>query len=426
MDEALALLARYGGLMGVVAVGLLIACVCLLARLRRLEALKSQIENERETVLQALASQTALLEARAREDAEDARQQGETLVGRMDAANMLMEQRLHNLSMQLGDRLERVRDTLDAGMTRLRAENSQKLDEMRKTVDEKLHDTLNKRLGESFSRVSEQLENVYKGLGDMQKLATGVGDLKKVLTNVKTRGIWGEVQLGALLAQALDPSQFEQNAAVKQGSQERVEFAVKLPGREDGKAVLLPIDSKFPAEDYARLLAASEAGDAELVAQCQKALTAALKTQAKTISQKYIAPPGTTDFAIMFLPTEGLYAEALRAPGMVEDLQTSYRVVAAGPTTLLALLNSLQMGFRTLAIEKRSGEVWELLGAVKTEFARFSGILEKTQQRLRQASESIDDAAKKTRHIERRLRDVQAIGAQSAVDLLDGEAPDEL
>ena len=317
-------------------------------------------------------------------------------------------------------RLTEMRKTLDENMLRLQGENEKKLEQIRLTVDEKLNSTLDKRLGESFRTVSERLEQVYKGLGEMQNLATGVGDLKKVLTNVKTRGVWGEVQLASLLEQYLAPGQYDVNVAVKPGSAERVEFAVRLPGREDNdQVVYLPIDSKFPIEDYRRLMDASDAGDRTAVDAATAALIAAIKNEARRIHTKYIDPPHTTDFAIMFLPVEGLYAEVLRQNGIVEWLQNEYRIVVTGPTTLLALLNSLQMGFRTIAIEKRSSEVWELLGAVKTEFGKFAGLLEKTQKRLRMASDSIEDAARKTRTIQRKLSGVQALSEPDSKRLID-------
>ena len=317
-------------------------------------------------------------------------------------------------------RLTEMRKTLDENMLRLQGENEKKLEQIRLTVDEKLNSTLDKRLGESFRTVSERLEQVYKGLGEMQNLATGVGDLKKVLTNVKTRGVWGEVQLASLLEQYLAPGQYDVNVAVKPGSAERVEFAVRLPGREDNdQVVYLPIDSKFPIEDYRRLMDASDAGDRAAVDAATAALIAAIKNEARRIHTKYIDPPHTTDFAIMFLPVEGLYAEVLRQNGIVEWLQNEYRIVVTGPTTLLALLNSLQMGCRTIAIEKRSSEVWELLGAVKTEFGKFAGLLEKTQKRLRMASDSIEDAARKTRTIQRKLSGVQALSEPDSKRLID-------
>ena len=297
---------------------------------------------------------------------------------------------------------------------------------MRATVDEKLHKTLEKRLGESFKQVSGQLEQVHKGLGEMQNLAIGVGDLKKVLTNVKTRGTWGEMQLGNLLEQILTPEQYAQNVITKQGSAERVEFAIKLPGRDthDGKTVWLPIDAKFPKEDYERLVEASERADADAVEQAAKQLELRIKAEAGDIRDKYIDPPNTTDFGILFLPTESLYAEVLRRNGLMETLQREFRVVVTGPTTLAALLNSLQMGFRTLAIEKRSSEVWAVLGAIKTEFGKFGGIIEKVQKKLQEASNVIDTAATRTRTIERKLRTVEGLPTNEATALL-GEAETE-
>ena len=282
---------------------------------------------------------------------------------------------------------------------------------MRQTVDERLTATLEQRLGESFKQVSERLEQVHKGLGEMQTLAAGVGDLKQVLTNVKTRGTWGEVQLGMLLEQILTPEQYAANVACKLGCAERVEFAIRLPGQpgRDGDEVWLPIDAKFPVEDYQRMLDAQDKGDLAGMDAALKALETRIKASAKDIQTKYLDPPRTTDFAIMFLPTEGLYAEVLRRPGLVESLQSDFRVLVTGPTTLGALLNSLQMGFRILTIEKRSSEVWQLLGAVKTQFGQFGGLLEKVHKKLDQASSTIEDAARKSRTIERRLRTVQEL-----------------
>lgn len=295
---------------------------------------------------------------------------------------------------------------LDARMENLRQVNDRQLSEMRRTVDEKLTESIDKRLNDSFAQVSQRLEQVYKSLGEMQSLAVGVGDLKKVLTNVKTRGIWGEMQLGSLLSATLSPTQYEENAAVVPGSSERVEFALRLPGKE-ADVLYLPIDSKFPQEDYLRLVEASQTGDTTAADAARKALIQRLKQEAKRISTKYVKPPHTTDFAVMFLPIEGLYAEVVQAPELCESLQRDHRIVVAGPSTLTALLNALQMGFRTLAIEKRSSEVWSLLGAVKTDFEKFSEVLEKTRQRLVQATESIDSAFTKTRSIQRRLGAVE-------------------
>ena len=288
----------------------------------------------------------------------------------------------------------------------LRLENERQLSEMRKTVDQRLSESLDKKLDTSFAQVSERLESVYKGLGEMHTLASGVGDLKKVLTNVKTRGIWGEMQLANLIRQALAPGQYEENVAVVPGSAERVEFAVCLPDQSGG-TVYLPVDSKFPQEDYLRLVDASQAGDAAGADAARKALDQRLRSEAKKIASKYISPPHTTDFAIMFLPIEGLYSEALQSPDLVESLQREYRVVIAGPGTFSAMLNALQMGFRTMAIEKRSGEVWHLLGEIKTDFARFAEMLETTRRRLDQAGESIDSAVSRTRTIRRKLSDIE-------------------
>ena len=300
-----------------------------------------------------------------------------------------------------------LRSDLREGLKAIGESNEAKLEQMRVVVDEKLQGTLERRLGESFRQVSERLEQVHKGLGEMQVLAVGVGDLRKVLSNVKTRGTWGEVQLGALLEQVLAPEQFEKNVAVT-GTQERVEYAAKLPGQELGGApVWLPIDAKFPLEDYQRLVEASEQGDGAAVEAAIKELEKRIWHSARMISDKYIAPPRTTDFGILFLPTEGLYAEVVRRTAFVESVQRDLRITLAGPSTLLALLNSLQMGFRTLAIQKRSGEVWELLGVVKGEFHKYHDVLSKVREKLDQATRTIDDAEQRTRAIERKLRNVE-------------------
>jgi len=320
-------------------------------------------------------------------------------------------------------KMEKVKEAVEKKLEVIQKDNTEKLEAMRQTVDEKLHATLEKRLGESFKMVSERLELIHEGLGEMKTLASGVGDLKKVLTNVKTRGVWGEVQLGNLLEQILTREQYEKNVITKRGSQERVEFAIKLPGKKE--TILLPIDAKFPQEDYQRLVEAYEQGDVKLVEEVGKNLEATIKGEAKDIQKKYIDPPNTTDFGIMFLPYEGLYAEVLRRPGLADLIQRTYRVTITGPTTLFALLNSLQMGFRTLAIEKRSSEVWVLLGAVKTEFNRFGTILEKTHKKLQEASNTIEDAAKKSRTIERKLKDVQGLPQTKAIKMLEAPAENE-
>jgi DNA recombination protein RmuC len=328
---------------------------------------------------------------------------------------------LAGLSQTLDARVEAVRATMEQRLQTLQEDNSRKLDAMRATVDEKLQNTLESRLGHSFRQVSEQLERVAQGLGEMQSLASGVGDLKKVLTNIKTRGTWGEVQLGTLLDQILAPEQYARNVATKAGSSDRVEFAIRLPGRslDDHEPVWLPVDAKFPLEDYQRLLDAQEQANASLAEEAGRTLEARIKLEAKSIREKYLDPPRTTDFALMFLPTEGLFAEVIRRGGLCDTLQRDYRVTVAGPTTLTAILNSLQMGFRTLAIEKRSSEVWALLAAVKTEFGRFGEILDKTKRKLEEASSSIDTAATRTRQIERKLKAVQSLPADQAAGLLD-------
>ena len=307
----------------------------------------------------------------------------------------------------------------------LRLENERQLSEMRKTVDQRLSESLDQKLDASFARVSERLESVYKGLGEMHTLASGVGDLKKVLTNVKTRGIWGEMQLSALIRQMLAPGQYEENVAVVPGSAERVEFAVLLPGQAGG-TVYLPVDSKFPQEDYVRLADASQAGDAAGVEAARKALEKRLKDEAKKISSKYISPPSTTDFAIMFLPVEGLYSEAFQSPELIESIQREYRIVVAGPGTFAAMLSALQMGFRTVAIEKRSVEVRHLLGEIKTDFARFAEMLEATRRRLDQAGESIDSAVSRTRSIRRKLSGLEADSLPSPDDNFLDNSPQTL
>ena len=325
------------------------------------------------------------------------------------------------------EQLETMRNTVETQLRTLQEDNNRRLEQMRAVVDEKLQSTLEKRLADSFKQVSERLEQVYKGLGEMRSLATGVGDLKKVLTNVKTRGTWGEIRLSHILEQILTPDQYEVNVATKKAGSERVEFAIKLPGQDSHKEkiVWLPIDSKFPQEDYQRLLDAQEAADKDLAEKSVKNLETRIKTEAKAIREKYIDPPHTTDFGIMFLPVEGLYAEVLRRPGLCDTLQREHRIVVTGPTTLAALLNSLQMGFRTLAIEKRSSEVWELLGAVKTQFSKFGEVLAKTKKKLQEASNTIDQAETRTRVIERKLSKVQELPQTETAKLLEPAAMDD-
>lgn len=308
---------------------------------------------------------------------------------------------------QVTGQARRLTDNVDARLRELRTENTQQIEKMRATVDEKLHNTLEKRLGESFKLVSDRLEQVHQGLGAMQQLASDVGGLQRVLTNVKTRGGWGEVQLGSLLEQVLTPEQFARNVQTRDETSERVDFAIRLPGDGNGAPVWLPIDAKFPVEDYQRLVLAQESGDLAATENAMKNLEAQLRKSAKDICGKYINPPKTTDFALLFLPTEGLYAETIRRVGLVDQVQRDCRVVFAGPTTLAALLNSLQMGFRTLAIQRSSSEVWNLLAGVKTEFVKFGGLLDGVKRKLDQASSQMDDVARKSRTIEKRLNRVE-------------------
>ncbi|PYL91867.1 MAG: DNA recombination protein RmuC [Verrucomicrobia bacterium] len=356
---------------------------------------------------------------------EHAQERGERILreemtrGREENANAAKSQR-----EELTASLESVRGIVDLRLQELQKDNAQQIERMRATVDEKLQGTLEKRLGESFKLVSERLEKVHQGLGAMQQLASDVGGLQRVLTNVKTRGGWGEVQLGTLLEQLLTPEQFDRNVQTRDESGERVDYAIKLPGESNGAAVWLPIDAKFPMEDYQRLITAQESGDSTLTDGAMKDLETQLRKSAKDICAKYINPPKTTDFALMFLPTEGLYAEAIRRVGLVEQVQRDCRVVFAGPTTLAALLNSLQMGFRTLAIQKRSSEVWNLLAGVKTEFAKFGDSLSKVKDKLDQAASDMDKVAVRSRAITKKLRDVEELPSNPQPllpELLQGE-----
>lgn len=393
---------------------------------RNMHQLNESLVNTFGSISRAQAEQVNALIRQSYDNAQafDLRQQGMQRI--TDESLKRMETRLQSvgdetarLLTQNESRMESLRKTTDENLRLMRDDNQKKLNEIRATVEEKLSTTLEKRLSASFSQVSERLEQVYRSLGEMHSLASGVGDLKRMLGNVKTRGVWGEIQLGALLEQALTDTQYQRNVAVCPGSNERVEFAVCLPGREQGaRPIYLPIDSKFPQEDYARLAEAAQNGDATAVDAAQKALMNAVRTEAKRIG-KYIAPPHTTDFAVMFLPLEGLYAEVMRHSVDVEAIQREQRILISGPSTLLALLNSLQMGFRTLAIEQRSAEVWKLLGAVKGDFGSFAALLQKTQEKLQQASNSIDTAFVKTRTIEKRLRRVEALEESEAQQLLD-------
>lgn len=354
----------------------------------------------------AAAGLVGILLLRERASAREGREeQARNLAG---FAQTLSAQMASGATVQ-NSQFETLRNAVEQRLDRIQQDNAMKLEQMRQTVDDKLHATLEKRLSESFKQVSERLELVHKGLGEMQALATGVGDLKRVLSNVKTRGVMGEVQLGALLEQVMPGEQYERNVATRPGSRDRVEFAVKLPGAETGEPVLLPIDAKFPLEDYQRLQEAQELGDLVAVEVAGKALEARVKLEAKSIAEKYLEPPYTTEFALLYVPFEGLYAEVIRRPGLFDQLQREWRVVVCGPTNLLAYLNSLQMGFRTLAIQKRSFEVWKVLGTVKAEFGKFGDVLARTKAQLQTVANSIDQAEVRTRQIERKLKDVEVL-----------------
>jgi DNA recombination protein RmuC len=374
-----------------------------------LESRLTQLTERTDAGLQTLAQRLV-------EDARKSREESTQALGRFGEQQ---QQRLAALGAEHEKRMGEVRATLEAKLGAIQQDNAAKLEQMRATVDEKLHATLETRLGESFKLVSERLEAVQRGLGEMQTLAAGVGDLKRVLTNVKKRGIFGEVQLGALLEDMLTLEQYASNVVTVPGSSDRVEFAIRMPGQDNGEEVYLPIDAKFPVEDYQRLLDAQEAADAEAAHAAGRALETRVREEARRIHGKYVAPPHTTDFAVLYLPTEGLYAEVIRRPGLFESLQRDHRVTVAGPTTLSALLNSLQMGFRTLAIAKRSSEVWKILGAVKNEFGKFGLVLDKTRKQLDAARNSIDSAGVRTRAIERKLRDVESLSSDASQLLLE-------
>jgi DNA recombination protein RmuC len=384
----------------------------------QIDSFAQQLAKLNESNAQQLESMRQAIAAQAQTGREE---QASTLKRFGDTLN----QTLSTLTESNAQRMAEVRATLEAKIRDLQTDNGARLEEMRKTVDEKLHATLEQRLGESFKLVSERLEKVHQGLGEMQQLAIGVGDLKRVLTNVKTRGTWGEVQLEMLLEQMLTPDQYGKNVETIPGTGERVEFAIKLPGQEEGqKPVWMPIDAKFPKEQYERLAEAAERADAEGVATAGRELERSVRLEAKTIAEKYLSPPLTTDFAILSLPTEGLYAEVMRRPGLADELQRVCRVCIAGPSTLSALLNSLQMGFRTLVLEKRSSEVWQVLGAVKTEFGKFGEVLAATRNTLERAARNIEQAETRTRQMTRKLKSVEALPAESAQLLLGAQVPD--
>ena len=368
--------------------------------------------------------------ARSRTETQTQAQQERTeLAQSFKSFESSIQARLAELASVTEKKMEAVRLTVDEKLKQIQEDNSRQLEKMRETVDEKLQSTLEKRLGESFKQVSERLELVHQGLGDMRNLAAGVGDLKKVLTNVKARGTWGEVQLGALLEEILSPEQYLKNVKIQENGNDFVEFAIKLPGQGDSSSdsVLIPVDAKFPVEDYQRLLEAQERADAAAADDAIRQLEASIKKSAKDISQKYLAPPKTTDFGIMFLPSEGLYAEVIRRTALVALLQREYHIVVTGPTTFAALLNSLQMGFRALAIQKRSGEVWKVLSEVKTAFGRFGDTLDAVRKKLEQAATSVDDAQKKTRTLSGKLRAVESMPdmAPSAEIAIEDKKPAE-
>jgi DNA recombination protein RmuC len=376
-----------------------------------------------EAFQQAARADAERLERGLRADVQASAQGTRVELGRtLDGFRLQLGQMSESNERRLGE----VRVAVEQKLAALQAGNEQKLEQMRATVDEKLHATLEQRLGESFKQVADRLEQVHRGLGEMQTLARDVGSLSRVLNNVKTRGTLGEVQLAGLLEQVLTPEQYARNVETIPGSNQRVDFAIKLPGRrDDGLAVWLPIDCKFPREDYERLLEAQEQADREGVEAAARAIESRLRQEARSIREKYIATPHTTDFGILFVPTEGLYAEALRRAGLVEALQREHRITLAGPTTLLATLTSLQMGFRTLALERRSAEVWEVLGAVKTEFGKFGEVLAKTKKKLDEASKTIDAAEVRTRAMARSLRGVEALPDERAQALLPGRVVEE-
>jgi DNA recombination protein RmuC len=401
------------------------------ARFERVEReLRLELQSSAQATRQELGASLAQYHAASVQQLEGMRQQVHLAgsSGREEQAVALkrfadsMGQTLSTLTESNAQRMLEVRATLESKIRDLQQDNGARLEEMRKTVDEKLHATLETRLTESFRQVSERLEKVHQGLGEMQQLAIGVGDLKRVLTNVKTRGTWGEVQLEMLLEQVLTVDQYGKNVETIAGTGARVEFAIRLPGTVDGGApVWLPIDAKFPKEQYERLVDAAERADADGVAQAGRELERAVRLEAKTICDKYVSPPHTTDFAILFLPTEGLYAEVMRRPGLADDLQRTLRVSIAGPSTLSAILNSLQMGFRTLALEKRSSEVWQVLGAVKTEFGKFGDVLNQTRLTLERAAKNIENAEVRSRQMARKLKSVEALPSEAAQLMLGPE-----
>ncbi|HSD42312.1 MAG TPA: DNA recombination protein RmuC [Burkholderiales bacterium] len=422
---AIVLLVRLGGVPG--------QASATRARVEQLAHENERLERElREALAEGRRENGESARAARAEQAQAIGQMSRTLSAQMAGFASVQNNQLDTFALRLGAltesndrRIGELRDAVEKRLGELAAGNEKKLEEMRVTVDEKLHKTLESRLAESFKHVSERLEQVHKGLGEMQTLAAGVGDLKRVLSNVKTRGVLGEVQLAALLEQILAPGQYATNVATRPGSNDRVEFAIRLPGRDREGVVWLPVDAKFPLEDYERLAKAQEAADVDGVELAAKALEARIRLEARTIAEKYLEAPATTDFALLYLPFEGLYAEVLRRPGLFDALQREHRVTVCGPTTLTAILNSLQMGFRTLAIEQRSSEVWQILGAVKGEFAKFGEVLARTKKKLEEATNTIGSAEVRTRAIERKLRGVEVLPSQQTAGLLEDEPDGE-
>jgi DNA recombination protein RmuC len=382
------------------------------------DELRSSISTNHEVIEKRLTAITETSETSAKNNREEATASRLELQKSLTESLRNLETKISELTDSNAKKQQEIQNTLQSEIEKLRKGNEEKLDKMRETVDEKLQGTLEKRLGESFKLVSDNLEAVQRGLGEMKNLATDVGSLQKVLTNVKSRGGWGEVQLERQLEDLLAPNQYAKNVKIKPDTNDVVEFAVKLPGRADGEYVYLPIDSKFPQEDYERLQLAQESGTPEEIANATKAVEKAIRTQAKLISDKYLHVPVSTDFAIMYLPTEGLFAEVVRRPGLTSDLQNTYRVLVTGPTTLMSLLNSLQMGFKTLAIEKSASDVWKVLGAAKTEFTKYAGVMDKLAKQLETAQNTVSEAGRRTRAVQKTLKDVEGLELTAPTDLL--------
>jgi len=390
------------------------------------DELRASISTNHEVIEKRLTAIREASDSTAKSNREEATQSRLELQKSLNESLKTLESKISELTDSNFKKLQEIQVTLQSEMEKMRKGNEDKLEKMRETVDEKLQGTLEKRLGESFKLVSDNLEAVQRGLGEMKNLATDVGSLQKVLSNVKSRGGWGEVQLERQLEDVLAPNQYAKNVKIKPDTNDVVEFAVKLPGRADGEYVYLPIDSKFPQEDYERLQIAQETGTPEEIINATKAVEKAIRTQAKLISDKYLHVPVSTDFAIMYLPTEGLFAEVVRRPGLTSDLQNNYRVLVTGPTTLMSLLNSLQMGFKTLAIEKSASDVWKVLGAAKTEFTKYAGVMDKLAKQLETAQNTVSEAGRRTRAVQKTLKDVEGVELTAPTDLLAIPMPTDL